>query len=117
MEDTYQVIKKHVKSYDPAPSFKAGTHFMLGRRDKMYNSWIWCTDSIGQSAWVPEQILSCEHGKDAVLKEDYDSNELTVEIDETVIGLMVVNGWIRCRNLMGEEGWVPEDHLEPFNVK
>ena len=109
MEIKYQVIKNHFKSYDSPPQFKAGARVIMERRDNR-----WCSDLDGRSAWIPEQILSLDINNRAILKTDYDSAELTVEIGETVIGNRILDGWIWCRNNVGNEGWVPKDNLELY---
>ena len=59
----------------------------MERRGNRWRSWIWCSDLDCRSAWIPEQILSLDFNNRAILKTDYDSAELTVEIGETVIGI------------------------------
>ena len=114
MEIKYQVIKNHFKSYDSPPQFKDGAQVIMERRDDRWRSWIWCSDLDGRSAWIPELILSLDFNNRAILKTDYNSAELSVEIGETVIGNRILDGWIWCRNNVGNEGWVPEDNLELY---
>lgn len=112
MVTKYKVVKEHIKSYDPAPSFPAGTHLRMEMRDKVWTSWIWCSDNEKRSAWIPEPLLSVMNNVDAILKNDYDSNELTVHAGEVVEGYTIYDGWVWCKNSEKKEGWIPLEHLE-----
>jgi SH3-like domain-containing protein len=50
----------------------------------------------------------------ARILRDYSSMELTVSPGEVVTGFETVEGWIRCRNANGDEGWVPEENCSPL---
>ncbi|MGP6239919.1 SH3 domain-containing protein [Cuniculiplasma sp. SKW4] len=112
MVTKYKVVREHIKSYDPAPSFLAGTHLKMEERNEIWNSWIWCHDNENRSAWIPEQLLSVVNNVDAILKDDYDSNELTVHAGEVVEGHKIYDGWVWCKNTEKMEGWIPLDNLE-----
>ena len=50
---------------------------MLQRGETEWLGWIWCTDSSGKSAWVPENWVEIE-GDSSVMKRDCDTTELSV---------------------------------------
>lgn len=90
----------------PSVVWRCGHRVSVGQRDTEWPQFLWCTDTSGQSAWVPETFLDCD-GAAAVLGHDYDSRELQVQVGEQLEALDAVGGWAWCRNRLGEFGWVP----------
>ncbi len=113
MDIEYRVIVEHKRSYDEGCQLRRGETVDLGPRDTHWSSWLWCTTSSGQSAWVPEQILNISNNRRAVVTADYNSIELTVKPGDMVMGIHVLSGWVWCKNIHNETGWVPLENLQP----
>ena len=110
MSNTKQVVQGHESEFPHPLVVPAGTTLETERRSTVHSGWIWCRDSAGTSAWVPESFLEIEDGI-AVLTVDYDSTELTVEPGVVVGVLDEVAGWAWCRTEDGRLGWLPIENL------
>ena len=82
-------------------------------RETEYEGWLWCQNSAGANAWVPETYLEkmSDSGEYQFLK-DYNSRELTVDMGQEVIVLDEDSGWAWVRTTLGEEGWIPLENLQ-----
>ena len=95
-----------------APFFlAAGAQVAVGRTDAEWPGWVWCTNAVGESRWVPESYLRCE-GAAGWLRRDYDAVELSVRAGEGVTAVSQESGWLWCINQTGQSGWLPQSHLQ-----
>jgi len=94
---------------------KSGDVLTVGKRDIEWGGWIWCTNSSGESRWVPESYLEIE-GNSGVANIDYESTELDVQAGEILILGQEESGWFWCTNQAGKSGWVPIKNLDPFDL-
>ncbi|TQV82100.1 SH3 domain-containing protein [Denitrobaculum tricleocarpae] len=109
-------MQSWTQSYSPALSVRAGETVTLGAKDADWPEWIWCRNSEGLGGWLPASSLSSQtEGEAAKLLTDFDTIELTVKEGEELEGVEERGGWIWCRSHIGMEGWVPLDHVEPFD--
>lgn len=78
-------------------------------RTSEWPGWIWGTSPDGCSGWVPESCI--DRKSDGIhARYDYDATELNAEQGETLSVLLEENGWVRCRNRTGVEGWLPKEY-------
>lgn len=106
-----RVATGYTSAYPDALVAPAGTRVIVEPRASEYAGWVWCRDSSGAGAWVPEAFLEIQ-GETALLTADYDSTELTVSAGATVEVLDEVAGWALCRDVGGCSGWIPAENLE-----
>ncbi|MFW9769043.1 MAG: SH3 domain-containing protein [Candidatus Thorarchaeota archaeon] len=108
-----KVIKNHVNEFH-VPLIAAKGEFVQGeKRETEYEGWLWCQNSAGVNAWVPETYLekTSDPGKFQFLK-DYNSRELTIDEGQEVIVLDEDSEWAWVRTTLGEEGWIPLANLQ-----
>ncbi|MGB3905715.1 MAG: SH3 domain-containing protein [Anaerolineae bacterium] len=111
MPETYRVIKAH-RCPDPDPLIvRKGDRLRFERRETEWAGWIWCTDSSGKRAWVPENWVEIE-GDSCVMKRDYNAIELSVEVGEALTVEFEESGRAWVTKDSGESGWVPSEHLD-----
>lgn len=106
----YKVIEKHISNYPNPITLKKGEKVLVGKKyqgSESWPNWIYCFKlDKSQEGWVPEQILEND-----IVKEDYTANELNVKEEDIVFGIRELNGWIFCKDHLGNEGWVPKENL------
>lgn len=107
----YRVIKDHNPESAEVLSVLQGEVLRFERRKTIYPGWIWCTDSQGIQAWVPEDFVTIE-GSHCRLNRDYNSRELPLEIGDTVEIVEIVAAWALGIKRDGQKGWVPIECLE-----
>jgi DNA-binding Lrp family transcriptional regulator len=100
------VIQAHRPESDEFIACSAGDIVEFERKETAFPGWIWCTDSSGSQAWVPEAYVSTSEDKCRFVRE-YISKELEVEEGEIVLTLEVVSGWALVLKEGDEKGWVP----------
>lgn len=113
-----KVIKSHVNEFR-IPLIAAKGEIVQGeKRETKYEGWLWCQNSAGVNAWVPETHLEkiSDSGQFQFLK-DYNSRELTIDEGQEVIVLDEDSGWAWVRTTLGEEGWIPLENLQDLNEK
>lgn len=106
----YQVIADYDSPYTEPFFLKKGETVQVGRRDDEWPGWVWCTNTAGESRWVPEAYLS----RDGLVLRDYESTELTVKVGDVVTAVHQESGWHWCTNQSGQNGWVPLNVLQPL---
>ena len=106
-----RVVVAHEASFPYSMRVKAGDRISVGQEDEEMPGWLWCTDSDGVGAWVPDIYLERENGEGRMLV-DYDSTEFTVDVGDELEYLKEANGWIWCADSEGALGWVPADKVE-----
>ena len=112
MGETYRVAKSYETPFPDRWIAKAGARLRFERQESEWEGWLWCTDSSGKSAWVPESWLSLDEGI-CVLRQDYNARELSVAEGELITAHFAESGWAFGTKEDGEQGWVPLNHLSP----
>jgi hypothetical protein len=92
MPRKYPIVKPH-RSPDPDP--------WIERRELEGPGWFRGTDSSGKTAWVPENWAEIE-GDYCVMKRDYNSVELSVEVGYLLTDESGESGWARAKTGTGE---------------
>jgi hypothetical protein len=113
-----KVTKNH-KSEFHVPMIATKGEIVQGeKRETEYEGWLWCHNSAGVNAWVPETYLEqkSDSGQYQFLK-NYNSRELTVDEGQEVIVLEEDSGWIWVRTTLGEEGWIPLENVQDLKGK
>ena len=105
-----QVLVGYASAYSQALVVRRGARLTVEPRRPAYPGWVWCRDSEGTRAWVPEVFLEIISGV-ALVNADYDSTELTVAPGDSVQVLSEVAGWAWCRHGDGRNGWLPVGSL------
>lgn len=101
------VIKPHKQTYPHPILVIKGAEVTIIRQDDDAPGWLWCEDQTGLDGWIPKRYLDIT-GDSAVLNQDYDAIEMTVEKGETLAIVKSESGWAWCKKENNEEGWVPE---------
>jgi hypothetical protein len=103
-------IARVIANYDsayPDPFFaKTGDKLTIIPKDSPWPGWLWCTDSHGESRWLPQSYLDIK-GDIGTLLYDYSAVELTIRIDEQLTIIKEAEGWYWCTNGKGQTGWAP----------
>ncbi len=111
-----RVVKNYKRAYDDPIRMRAGDIVTAGKNDPENPRWIWCEHADGRAGWVPEEYLDIDvENNQATAIEDYNALELIVSADQELGILKRECGWAFCRTLSGEEGWVPETHIESID--
>ncbi|MBD2811067.1 ligand-binding protein SH3 [Xenorhabdus sp. Vera] len=105
------VIHDHVSEYPNPIKLKTGEIVLISYSDIEYPHWIWTTNTLNISGWVPQQILRFISINKAVCNENYTSHELTVKVGECLFLERLLNGWYWAHKNSGEIGWVPQGCL------
>lgn len=117
--NTYKVIKERKAVYENPITLVAGQEVMVDgskiNSDPDRTGWLWCV-SADNSGWVPQQILTIvaqttERLLKASVNEDYSAQELTVVLNDEVIGSKILDGWLWGHKNEEEWGWVPLENL------
>jgi len=106
----YRVHREYRVQYGTPVQVVAGDKVSVGRDDVEYPGWKWCTASNGCEGWIPAELLAQEGGEAIVLQE-YSSQELAVEPGDEVEVEDERRGWLRVRNARGQLGWIPASHV------
>ncbi len=105
------VMHDHRAVYPEPVIIQAGDELIVGHREDSWSGWVWCTNRMGQSRWVPESYIE-RKGDVCVALRHYEATELTVKAGEKLIVDQEESGWAWCTNERGESGWVPEENLD-----
>ncbi|WP_172194179.1 SH3 domain-containing protein [Saccharibacillus qingshengii] len=107
------VIRAYKTAYPEPIELQKGECILTGEEDEENPGWIRCHHPYGRSGWVPvNRLIRDESGKRAIVLAAYSAHELSVGPGESLTVLEAVNGWLRCRRMNGEEGWLPNRHVE-----
>ena len=114
----YRVIKAHRTEYPDPILLTKGQQLLIGEKyagPENWDNWYFCTSLDNKQGWVPKQLIDLKNETGLGLAlDDYTAKELNVDLNETVLGLKQINGWIWCiRTLNSDEGWIPLENLEP----
>jgi uncharacterized protein YgiM (DUF1202 family) len=105
-----QVSLPYEVQYKDPIDLRAGESLAIGRTDDDFPGWRWCRSSDGREVWVPIELLSSEESQGFIL-QDYSARELRVRSGEDVLVEDARHGWLLVRNMKGERGWIPADHV------
>jgi uncharacterized protein YgiM (DUF1202 family) len=113
-----KVTKNHKSEFHVSLVATKGEIVKGEERKTEYEGWLWCQNSAGVNAWVPQTYLekTSSSGQFQFLK-DYNSRELTVNEGQEVIVLDEDSGWAWVRTTLGEEGWIPLENLQDLTDK
>lgn len=106
------VVKDYQSNYTDPWSIKEGEQLKIGARESEWDGWVWCTNSAGESRWVPERFLQRQGDKGIALR-DYEATELSVMSGEQVVMGYEESGWTWCVKISVRaaqtirQGWVP----------
>ncbi len=107
-----RVIKKHTPEFEhPLKLIKADI-VRCTERSTYWKGWIYCPDFKGVDGWIPNSLLEHWDKNEYIVLEDYNSLEMSVEINDEVYILKETNGWAWVKNSNGEKGWIPLENLE-----
>ena len=116
MDRRIRVIKRYESEVQNSVAMKNGSTILIIRRNEgIYKEWFWCRTDDGTEAFVPEGILEVE-GSTATFLKDYESKELTVFEGDVLISIFEMGGWTWARKSSGEEGWIPDEITEPYDL-
>lgn len=107
----YIAIRNHIPEATDELLVSIGDALKYERRNTSYLGWIWCTDSNGTQAWVPEAFVTIEGDRCHMLR-DYSSRELAVVSGDTVEVLEIESGWAWACDTQGEAGWILMECLQ-----
>ena len=84
-----------------------GERVHVGRRDDEWPAFVFVT-AAGGSGWVPAR-----HIEAGVVVAEYDTTELRATAGDVVEVVVddVESGWAWCRDVRGQEGWIPHRAL------
>ena len=73
--------------------------------------WVWCTNSVGKSGWVPTKYIEVMENRGKMLC-DYNAIELTVHVGEILTAHKEESNFYWVMNQAGQQGWVPAENVE-----
>lgn len=113
----YTVIADYTSAYPDPLDLRSGDRVTVGREydeDPEWAGWIWCETASGVAGWVPKAVLDISEAR-GVLREDFNTRELTVKTGERLRVTRILNGWAWGEKESGETGWVPLRHIETIS--
>ncbi len=95
----------------PALQLSVGDVVDVGERDTQWPEFVFVATAQG-TGWVPARHLSVTEGRGLAL-EPYDTTELATSAGDllAVVNEDLLSGWLWCRSVEGDEGWVPINTL------
>jgi hypothetical protein len=90
-----------------------GQHVEVGERDTTWPAFVFITTEDG-SGWAPSRHIDTSSDPPVMLAS-YDTTELPASAGDvlTVLAHDELSGWTWVRNSRGQEGWVPDNAIEP----
>jgi len=107
----YLIVKSHVPSFDYQVVMERDEVIRYKRKKTDSSGWIWCTNSRGESCWIPENWVEFL-GAQGVLKREYNSKELAVHAGDKVEVHLIESGWAWISTAADETGWIPQECLK-----
>jgi len=111
IERKCRVIEDYNSPYTEPLIFKKGEMVAIEEKESEWSGWIWCTNKLGKSRWVPENYLEI-HGNKGIIEQDYNAVELNVKIGEEYIIKEEEAEWYWVINKEGKSGWVPIKNVQ-----
>ena len=111
MAQIYRVVRAHEP--DDADPFvlTKGEMVAFERRRTVWEGWLWCSKTTGESGWVPESWVKLR-GDICVVQRDYSALELAVQPGEMLDAILTESGWLLAVSSTGTAGWVPLECVE-----
>lgn len=110
------IANSHYEEKDQRPiELKSGDLVTLGQDDHTWPGWVWATNNIGQTGYIPKAIIAPSESSPHRLLEDFNPTVLTIHKGDQLVSLKQVHGWHWCRNEDGHEGWVAGYLLRPIS--
>ena len=106
-----KVIKPYTSHYPDPICFEVGAVVHVGRGDSEFPGWFWCRAPSGKEGWVHGAFLAAPTGTTTSIHA-YSARELTVAGGEWGTLMQSLDGWAYLRLDSGEEGWIPESHID-----
>jgi len=106
----YKVIKSHQPESKIHIELKNGDCVTVERRKTQWAGWLWCTTEDGRTGWVPESWVDVS-GSQGIMKQDYNSYELTIEPGDFLQGILIESEWLLAKTSDDTTGWVPLECL------
>ena len=113
----HRAIQDYQSPYPEPIMFNKCESVIIGKEftdDPDWKDWIWCEGEQNNQAWVPKQYLEIE-GNTGKFTTDYNAQELSVEVGETIKVYETINGFGMAEKPNGERGWVPMKNLQPLS--
>jgi hypothetical protein len=110
----YLVIADYQSPYPDPIIFHEGESVAIRKEftdDPDWKDWVWCQGDNDNEAWVPKQYLEIR-GKQGIFITDYNAQELSVLVGETLIIFETINGFGMAERANGERGWVPLQNIQ-----
>ena len=106
-----RVVSEYQSAYTEPFVIRAGEKLTAGDRVSEWAGWVWCTNQMGKSRWVPEKYLA-RKGNVCTALCDYEATELAVRVGEILELGQEESDWVWCANQSGQSGWVPLDRIQ-----
>ena len=103
---TAKVIKEHKSTYPNPIEFKLNDKVSIGEDDVDYPAWVWIKTSDNNEGWAPKEFIDEINN---LSKCDYTAKELNINVDEIIIVINEISGWVYVLNSKEESGWIPRD--------
>jgi len=117
----WECVTKHRTKYDNPVELSKGEKVKLGKysTEENWQDWIWAENTNQHGGWVPVQIIDfSDDESQGVVLEDYSAKELNVDEQEQFIKIKSVNGWSWVKRLdNSDEGWIPDEVIQPRGLK
>ena len=114
---TGRVVKDYRAQFADPIAVEAGEAFAVSERAEPWENnpawmWVWCTEKLGKSGWVPQRIIQMEtDGRMGTTQAAYHARELTVTAGQQLRIEREESGWVWCCDQQGTCGWVPISHV------
>ena len=105
------VSRAYMSQYPDPICFEANVPVQVERADSEYPGWFWCRAPSGREGWVHRSFLAAGAGTTTSVRA-YSARELNVTGGERGTLVEQLAGWVFIRLDTGEEGWVPETHVQ-----
>jgi SH3-like domain-containing protein len=105
------VTKPYTSQYLDPISFDAGVTVRVERADTEFPGWFWCRAPSGKEGWVHHSFLAARAGTTTSVQA-YSAKELTAAAGQQGTLIHLLDGWAYIRLDRGDEGWIPESHLQ-----
>ena len=113
-----QVIKGYECSYPNPLKINEGQEIKIIPKDlpSKWPGWHWCEDQKGNSGWISENYF-IQLAEKTIVTKQYDGRELSVNKKDKVNILFEDHGWVWCRDLKEEIGWLPTDSIKFTDIE
>jgi len=99
------VVQTHIPSNPSGQSIPAGSTAVIYEESTEWPGWV-KGELNNQFYWFPESILDRSLSP-CLITADYNPIELSVTLHETIWVEYAYAGWIWCKNIKNQWGWIP----------